>query len=378
LEDFKMKKLNYFALLIGIMIFTVSIYAVDVRWVTSITVSPDPLTTGVPGTAQASFRVNGAGGIDNLRVTGGVVGGDMMFDRTWAHIDDGATRTASFSGTPGDPGVFTIYFQIDPDSTSPDSDRTNNRIELSITVVAGLQPNLVNIVPGPTWWPAIFSAGEVVNVHYMIGNVGDGDAREFLVGLRVDGAMVAQNPHAALAAHTPFVEGDFSWTVRCGARVELVVDSGTDVSESNEADNTVGIPGLSTCAPAPVLPNLTVEKLKLDSGSWIVSEHAAVYYKGKIWSRDNSSTNVKVRAGIVGGAVLYENTFPIIIKDDGRFIEFKANLPKGIRTLYIEVDPDNTVAESNERDNRATSKFQVVGKEGPMIAPATNTLTPRK
>ena len=370
-----MKKLNYFALLIGILIFAVSVFAVDVRWTTSINVTPDPLTTGVPGTARASFRVSGAGGIDNLRVTGGVVGGDMMFDRTWAHIEDGATREAFFSGTPGDPGAYTIYFQIDPDSTSPDSDRTNNRVELSITVVAGLMPNLVNIVPGPTWWPAIFAAGEVVNVHYMVGNVGDGDARDFLVGLRVDGGMVAQNPHRALTAHAPFVEGDFSWTVRCGATVELVVDSGTDVSESDETDNNVPIPGLSTCAPAPVLPNLTVEKLKLDSGKWIVSEHAAVYYKGKIWSRDNSSTNVKVRAGIVGGAVLFEETYAVIIKNDGRFIEFKANLPKGIQTLYIEVDPDNTVAESNERDNRATSKFQVVGKEGPMITPATTIIS---
>jgi subtilase family serine protease len=371
-----MKKLKYLALLIGIMIFAIPVFAVDVQWVTTITTTPAALTTGVAASAQASFRVEGAGGIDNLRVTGGVVGGDMMFDRTWAHIDDGATRTASFTGTPGDPGVFTIYFQIDPDSTSPDSNRTNNRVELSITVAPGLLPNLVNVMPGPTWIPGVFSAGETLTIHYLVGNFGDAEARAFNVGLRIDGAIVTRNPHPALAAHAPFVEGDFTWTVRCGARVEVVVDCGNDVSESDETDNIGN--ASSECAPAPVLPNLTVEKLKLDSGSWIVSEHAAVYYKGKIWSRDNSSTNVKVRAGIVGGAVLFEETYPLIILNDGRFIEFKANLPKGIRILYIEVDPDNTVAESNERDNRATSKFQVVGKEGPMIAPATNTLTPRK
>jgi len=366
-----MKKLYYSTLLIGILIFAVPAFSADARWTTSITFSPAVPTTGVSASATASFRVEGVGGLDNVRVTGGVVGGDTLFDRTWAHINDGATRTATFEGTPGDPGMFTVFFQIDPDSTSADSDRTNNRVEASVTIAPGLMPNLINIVPGPTWTPAVFAAGEVLTIRYMIANIGDAPSHTFLVGLRVDGVMVAQNPNPVMPVGGPFYEGTFTWPVVCGANVEIVIDSGHDISESNETDNIVSIPGLSTCAAAPVLPNLTVEKLKLDSGLWTVSEHAAVYYKGKIWSRDNSSTNVKVRAGIVGGAVLYENTFPIIIKNDGRFIEFKANLPKGIKTLYIEVDPDNTVAESNERDNRATSKFQVIGKEGPFFVPAT-------
>jgi subtilase family serine protease len=366
-----MKKLSCFALLIGVLVFAIPIFAVDARWTTSITFSPAVPTTGVSATATATFRVDGAGGIDNLRVTGGVVGGDIMFDRTWAHINDGATRTATFEGTPSDPGTFMIYFQIDPDSTSPDSDRTNNRVEASVTIAPGLMPNLVNVVPGPTWTPEVFAAGDVLTIRYTVGNFGDAAAHTFLVGLRVDGVMVAQNPGPEMPAGGPFHEGTFTWPVVCGANVEIVVDSGHDISESNESDNIGTNPRLSECAAAPVLPNLTVEKLKLDSGLWTVSEHAAVYYRGKIWVRDNSATNVKVRAGIVGGAVLYENTFPIIIKNDGRNIEFKANLPKGIQTLYIQADPDNTIAESNERDNRATSKFQVVGKEGPLFAPAT-------
>jgi hypothetical protein len=366
-----MKKLYFPAFLIGFLILAVPAFSVDVRWTSSITISPAVLTTGVSASATATFRVDGAGGIDNLRVTGGVVGGDTMFDRTWAHINDATTRTATFSGTPGDPGTFTIYFQIDPDSTSPDSDRTNNRVELTISVAAGALPNLVNIVPGPTWTPAVFAAGETLTIHYMLANIGEASAHSSLVGLRVNGVMVAQNPVPEMAAGGPFHEGNFTWPVVCGADVALVVDSGNDISESNETDNLVPIPGLSTCAAAPVPPNLTVEKIVLLSGGTTVGEHTATYYQGKIWSRENSSTNVKVRAGIVGGAVLFEKTYPIIIKNDGRFVKFKANLPKGIITLYIEVDPDNTITESNEGDNRATSKFQVIGKEGPMIAPAT-------
>jgi hypothetical protein len=365
-----MKKLYFTAFLIGFLALAVTAFSVDVRWTTSITVTPAVLTTGVPASATATFRVEGTGGIDNLRVTGGVVGGDTMFDRTWAHINDATTRTATFSGTPGDAGTFTIYFQIDPDSTSADSDRTNNRVELTISVAAGALPNLVNIVPGPTWTPAVFAAGETLTIHYMIGNIGEASAHSFLVGLRVNGVIVHQNPHPEMAAHAPFAEGDFTWPVVCGADVALVVDSGNDVSESNETDNTVSVPGLSACADAPVPPNLTVEKIVLLSGGTTVSEHTATYYQGKIWSRDNSSTNVKVRAGIVGGAVLFEKTYPIIIKNDGRFIKFKANLPKGLIRLYIEVDPDNTIVESNEGDNRATSRIQVIGKEGPLYAPA--------
>jgi subtilase family serine protease len=365
-----MKKLYYSALFIGILVFAIPAFSVDVHWTTSITVTPAVLTTGVPASATATFRVEGAGGIDNLHVIGGVVGGDVMFDRTWAHINDATTRTATFSGTPGDPGTFTIFFQIDPDGTSPDSDRTNNRVEATITVNPGLLPNLVNVYRDPMWTPTVFAAGDVLTIRYRVENRGDAAARGFLVGLRVDGAIIAQNPHPEMAAGAPAVEGSFMWTVVCGAEVATVVDSGNDVSESNEGDNVHTNRRLSECASAPVLPNLTVEKLKIDSGGNIVSEKAALYYRGKVRIRDNSATNVKVRAGIVGGAVLYEEVFPVLEPDELRPIEFKANLKKGIYTLYIEADPDNTIAESNERDNRATSKFQVVGKEGPMIAPA--------
>lgn len=378
-----MKNLRCFTLLIGIMIVSVSVFAVDVRWVTSITVTPNPLTTGVPGSATASFRVEGAGGIDNLRVVGGnAAGGDLMYDRTWAHIEDGATRSVSFSGTPEDPGTFTIYFQIDPDRTSPDSDRTNNRLELAVTIVPGLMPNLVNIVPGPTWTPAIFSAGELLTIHYVIGNIGDAASDDFHVGLRVDGAIVLQNSHHGMAAHAPFTEGDLIWRVVCGSSVELVVDSASDVTESDEVDNIVAVPALSACAPAPVLPNFTVEKVTLKNGDTMIGENIATYYKGKLKVGGNSATNVKVRVGIVGGAVLYETTYPIIIMNDSRNVEFKACLPKGLKKLYIEADPDGTIDETNETDNRATSTIQVIDKGGPIIGPATKpvtlTATPRK
>lgn len=364
-----MKKLYFTAFLIGILALAVPAFSVDVRWTTSITVTPAALTTGVPATATANLRVFD-GGIDNLRVTAGIVGGDVMYDETIPHLNNLNMRTITISGTPSDPGTFTIYFQIDPLGTSADSDPSNNRIELPITVTAGALPNLINIVPGPTWTPGVFAAGETVTIHYILANIGDAASHSCLVGLRVNGSMVAQNPVPEMAAGGAFHEGNFTWPVTCGADVVLVVDSGNDITESNETDNIVPIPGLSTCASAPVPPNLTVEKVVLLSGGTTVGEHTAAYYQGKIWSRENSSTNVKVRVGIVGGAVLFEKTYPIIIKNDGRFVKFKANLPKGIITLYIEVDPDNTITESNEGDNRITSKIIVVGKEGSPIAPA--------
>lgn len=248
-----MKIINYCVLLVCFFFFSVSLFAVDVRWVTSITVTPAALTAGVPGTAQASFRVEGAGGIDNLRVTGGVVGGDTMLDRTWAHIEDGATRTASFTGTPSDPGTFTIFFQIDPDSASPDSDRTNNRVELTIT-----------IAPAPT-------------------NVSVG-------------------------------------------RIELV--SATRAST-----------------------------FKVDAN---FQAHFTVH--------DGTARNFKVIAGKLGvhREVFYERVFESL--DPGNYVaNFTIrDMRKGHALIYISIDPDNTLIESNEADNYKRSLLRISEKGGPI------------
>jgi hypothetical protein len=233
-----MKTVNYSILFFSILLFSVSLFAVDASWVTSITYTPAALTAGTPATVQASFRVNGDGGIDNLRVIGGIIGGERPFDRTWAHIENGATRTASFTGTPSDPGTFTIFFQIDPDNTSPDSDRTNNTIEILVTVA----PSPTNVSVGRI---ELVSATRVsrlkVDANFQAHfTVHDSTARNFKViagTLGLHGEVFYERVYESLEPGN-YVANFTIRDMRKGhALIYISVDPDNTLAENNEADN---------------------------------------------------------------------------------------------------------------------------------------------
>jgi len=114
--------------------FTSLVFSADAQWIGTISVSPPAPVAGDTVTLTASFQVLGEGGIDNLRVTGGY-GDTIVHDRTWAHIEEGATRRISFTW-PASEGEVTFFAQIDPDNRSSDSDRSNNRLERTLTVAS--------------------------------------------------------------------------------------------------------------------------------------------------------------------------------------------------------------------------------------------------
>jgi len=129
--------------------FTSLVFSADAQWVGTISVSPPAPVAGDTVTLTASFRVVGAGGIDNLRVTGGY-GTTIGHDRTWAHIEEGATRRISFTW-PASEGEVTFFAQIDPDSTSADSDRSNNRLETTLIPTPRASLGLVDRLMTPTY-----------------------------------------------------------------------------------------------------------------------------------------------------------------------------------------------------------------------------------
>ena len=87
---------------------------------------------------------------------------------------------------------------------------------------------------------------------------------------------------------------------------------------------------------------------------------------------DARADNVRVKAGIVRGAVIYDHTFPTIPAGDWRRITFKYMMPVGLHTMYVEVDPENDIAETNEGDNRVTKRVNAAGPEGSAVAPDTS------
>jgi len=198
-----------------------------------------------------------------------------------------------------------------------------------------------------TFLPSTFTAGDTVTIKYRLVNDSSVSAGPFQVGLRVGGTIVDRNAVAELV-NGGEDSGEFIWTAVCGVPVEVVADCDSAVAESNEDDNVMTDPGLECSQPNLALRNTSF------SGTDPSRVKAGLYYRfaARVYGETATSRNVRVTGGVVGGAVLLDRTLAVMNPGDNETVDFTWEVPEGSSRIYIHVDPDNTITESNEGDNR--------------------------
>ncbi|MBN2345190.1 MAG: hypothetical protein JXO51_02290 [Candidatus Aminicenantes bacterium] len=215
-----------------------------------------------------------------------------------------------------------------------------------------------------TFTPRTFTAGDAVTIKYYLRNDSAYSAGPFHVGLRVGGAIIARNAHAGLV-NGDEGNGQFTWTATCGSPVAVVGDCDNEVSENNEGDNVMTDPDLA-CSQTDLL---FFRDLSCSSGSTTVKAGLRYNFSAQVDAVPTRADNVRVIGGVVGGTRLYDHTFPSMAGDGGlEEVSFIWEVPEGAHRVYFEIDPDNTVAESNERNNR-----QELALTGVVSTPATET-----
>ncbi len=107
------------------------------------------------------------------------------------------------------------------------------------------------------------------------------------------------------------------------------------------------------------LPNLRFGSINIHSpqGTYDIIAWEKYTYSIHLFAENTGIKNVRVRAGIVDGRVCYDNTFSYISAAAPKRIEFTCTMPIGTHTMVIEADPENTITELNESDNRVTRTF---------------------
>ncbi|MBW2180113.1 MAG: hypothetical protein JRG81_07070 [Deltaproteobacteria bacterium] len=107
------------------------------------------------------------------------------------------------------------------------------------------------------------------------------------------------------------------------------------------------------------LPNLCFGSINVHSrkGTYNIIAFKEYDYSASLFVENSSIKNVRVRAGIVDGKVFYDKMFAYISEGAPKRIEFTCILPVGTHTIYIEIDPENTIDELDEKDNRITRTF---------------------
>jgi hypothetical protein len=212
-----------------------------------------------------------------------------------------------------------------------------------------------------TFLPRTFTAGDTVTILYHLSNESAYAAGPFHVGLRVGGAIVARNAHPELAS-SDTASGEFSWTATCGSAVAVVADCDGEVTESNEGDNVMTDAGLA-CSQ----PDLNFFREISCSGGDATKAGLNYEFRAQVDAQGARADNVRVLGGVVGGAVLYDHTFPTLAAEGGiERVSFVWEVPEGAHRVYFEIDPDNAVHESNERNNR-----QELAVTGVASTPAT-------
>jgi hypothetical protein len=213
-----------------------------------------------------------------------------------------------------------------------------------------------------TFTPRTFSAGDPVIIKYYLQNDSSYSAGAFNVGLRVGGAIVARNAYAELV-NGGEASGEFAWTATCGSPIAVVADCDGAVAENNEGDNVMTDPELACSQPD--LNFFTA--LSCSSGNTTPKAGLRYEFRAQVDATPVKADNVRVKGGIVGGAMLYDHTFPTLVGDGGiEPVSFIWEVPEGANRIYFEIDPDNTIAESNERNNR-----QELAITGVVSTPAT-------
>jgi len=240
---------------------------------------------------------------------------------------------------------------------------------------AAAAPDLLILRGTFSWTPKRIEDGSMVTVNYAVANNGDTTADSFHVGLRVGDTIVARNLHTGLEpVHNQ--RGVLMWRAACTEATEwaVVADCDAEVTEADETNNTYTDEAFVCYIPPPP-PNLRLDDIIIQkSGSQTdISADVAYTYALNVYADDARADNIRVRAGIVRGAVIYDHTFPTIPAGDWRRITFKYAMLVGLHTIYVEVDPENDIAETNEGDNRVTKRFNAAGPDGPAVAPDTST-----
>lgn len=122
----KHRLLNVFIIAIIYLVCS-SLYALDLRFSGSISMTPETPTVGDTITFAVNF-ISADSTAVNLKVVGGVDGAHV-YERTFANVPSGATRSISFIW-PSTAGDHTVWFVLDPDHSLRETDLTNNQIAM--------------------------------------------------------------------------------------------------------------------------------------------------------------------------------------------------------------------------------------------------------
>jgi hypothetical protein len=208
--------------------------------------------------------------------------------------------------------------------------------------------------------PTQATDGNGVTFSAQIGNNGPGDASNAVVRFLVDGAQVGADKTVSLANGTAATVSSGAWTATAGTHtVTAVVDPDNAIAEIDEGNNSVS-GGFSVQTKPDLAPSalaLTVKTVK-------TGDQVTLGVKASNLGQATAS-NVVVRFLVDGVQSGADKTIASLTGGASATVSsdvWNAAKKDGTHTVQAVVDPANTIAESNEANNKTTAlTFKVKG-----------------
>jgi hypothetical protein len=237
-ERIIMKIKHLFLFFVFICFYALTASAVDIQFTgNKITYSPASPQSGDLMTFVATFKVVD-GPVANFKITG-EIDGVQLFERIYASISEGATKTDSFTWT-ATTGKHYVRFKLDPDNVQGDPTYKDNWMSKSFTVPLPASatdgPNM--LVKSVSMTPALSIKGAEKTFTVTFKNNGNMPAAAHEVSFRTDvpGEGWKANYIDILAGGAQKVV-TWKWKIVCGATITINADEYNVVMELNENDN---------------------------------------------------------------------------------------------------------------------------------------------
>lgn len=291
--------------------------------------------------------------------------------QTIALIPAGSSGVAEvLFDTTDKPGDRKLEVVVDPHNFIAESSESDNKSRLTVAVTPLSAPNLAALAANIGFEPASPTAGDSVTLRATILNRGQSDATVVEVQFVdvTDGGATPIGERLILArvraGSSGVVETTYDTSGKEGRRlIQVLVDPGNFVAETDETDNQASKPLDVTPAPTPNLVmlagNIALHP-PTPTGGGEVSISAVVLNNGSAAARDVRVLFMDVTGGDAR-PIGVEQIIPLISVGGSAQAQVSYGLPDSARNRKIQVmvDANNQIREISESDNTATALIAV-------------------
>jgi uncharacterized repeat protein (TIGR01451 family) len=260
-------------------------------------------------------------------------------------IQPGATTTKTYNWVVLE-GSHTFRASIDENNNNKESDETNNELTVEF---GGLRADLT--ITDLTWSPLSPSKDDIVTFTTTVTNSGAGRADLSYLGYYIDDVFLGMIPTPVLNPGDS-CDVTFTWKATLNAHdITVAADYYKMVTENNENNNTLKV-SLAAQPPDLMITNVTWTPTAPGAGQQMT---LTVYVKNQGAGRADPSQL----------ALMIGTKPPIFLDYPGIGAGVEVSLTavitaeSGIHDIYLTVDYQNLVNESNENNNTYNTTFSV-------------------